>query len=107
MILRSADEVVGGSVLGSLGQDAGEMNRDGHISTRSSAPRAVGTGSHRCIQDLRRPGTDVFEGDYHQASPDRGTSEGKERKRGSLCDFDLASPDRLLQNAADDPRVCT
>jgi hypothetical protein len=105
MILRSANQVISGSVLWSLGQEPRKTNRNRLVSPGLFPQRAVGPSGYRCGQGVRRPGTNVFEGDDHQTSPDSGAPEREKRERGSLCDFSLASPNRFLQNAADDPWV--
>jgi hypothetical protein len=43
---------------------------------------------------------------YDEAPPDRGASLSQERQRGSLRDIDIASSDRLLKKALDDPLIC-
>src|SRR5689334_4710255 len=69
------------------------------------APVPVAAGSDSHDYRLHAADADVFKRDDHEPAPDCRTFEFAERQRATPCNISLATADRFLQQAADDPWI--
>lgn len=105
MILGSADEIVGASVLW-RGSEALDKGRNDLVVRAQGLPDAAVDCAHRDVSDeIEIADPNILEGNDRQPPPDAGAAMAVERQRRVSGAFRIATPDGLLQERCGKPGI--
>jgi hypothetical protein len=97
MVVRGADEVVRGTILGRFGQQSNNDAKREFVPTYPLSPDGARAGCGRLDQGIDGPDADVFKCYADQTSPYALAPMSGQRERGSLGEINVASSDRFLK----------